>query len=157
MSGKIFQGGVPTGPDVTKLMELDPQPGMSLSYEEIERAIGLRYGDARFNTVIESFRKRLFRERLLQTKRAGGAIHFLTNDGAHDEGRARVKKIGRQAGRHRIKVDAIDARDLTSERQTVHALLRREAQAMLDAAQQAEKALARPKLSAVASTRPLAS
>src|SRR3546814_17859777 len=47
---------------------------------------------SRFISVTTAWRTKLFRERAVQSKREGGAIHFLTADAAHDVAIAGVSK-----------------------------------------------------------------
>lgn len=123
---RIFRGGVPTGPDVALLMALDPQPGASVSYEEIEAAIGCDHNSPRFRTVTTAWRKRLFHERLLQSVAQGGAFLFLTPEQAHDRAVFGFARLGRATGRVLVKAEAIDRRELPEAKARQHDLLRRE-------------------------------
>src|SRR5688500_14685205 len=79
----LFYGGIPTTPDVNKLTEaFDPRGGISISYEEIEEIIGAKWPSNRFVTVVSRWRKLMFRERNIQSRAEGKAIHFLTDDEA---------------------------------------------------------------------------
>lgn len=146
MSGKLFFGGVPTGPNVDALMKLDCTLGTSISYEDISAIILTDPKSHRFLTVTNAYRKRLFRERLIQTKAEGGAIHFLTADQADTRGRDNVTRIGRKSRRTAIEVDSITPAELSSdERRASHMLLKRETMAIFDAVQKSAKALAVPR------------
>lgn len=142
----LFRGGIPTGMDVDKLMkEIEVQPGTVVPYAEVERIMGVHLKATRFRSVTQAWRKRIFREKLLDSTAEGGEFYFLTADAAHDKGRRIIKQIGRATGRLTVRVDAIDANELTGPRREIHNLLRRESQAMLDAARKSAKAIAGPR------------
>lgn len=145
MSGKLFYGGVPTRPDVEKLMKFDPKAGTSITYDAIAAEIGVAYGASRFVTVIQAWTKEVFRSRGLQAKREGGAVHFMTADQAHDNCKKGVAKVGRSAGRLRVRTEAVKVTELSSDRLPSHDALRRETQAILEATQKAAKQIAAPK------------
>jgi hypothetical protein len=67
---KVFFGGVPTKPEVDKLMkELAPfERGQLLLYEQVEAVINIRRDKNRFYTVTMAFRKRLLNEFNILTK-----------------------------------------------------------------------------------------
>lgn len=142
----LFFGGVPTGPDVDALMaEIPAEPGTSVTYDRVAEIVGLDRTSSRWKTVTQAWRKRLFRDRLIQTSAEGGAFHFLTADAAQDKCRGRFNTIGRAVGRNRLRVEAIDPTDLTTEqKRTEHGLLQRETRALHDAAKAAAKAIALP-------------
>jgi hypothetical protein len=142
----IFKGGVPTKIEVDALMEnIDARHGTIVSFDEIERVIGVTRDKARFRSVVEAWRKRLFREKLIQTRSIAGELHLLSDDEAHDFGKSNLSRIGRATGRLCVRVEAVDATKLSGERRDGHNLLRREANAMLDAARKSAKAIAAPK------------
>ena len=63
-ASKLFLGGVPTKPDVDKLREAFgvPKEGALISWDDIEKASGLKRRTHRFNTVVASWRRGLDRE-----------------------------------------------------------------------------------------------
>lgn len=144
---KMFIGGVPTAMDVDRLMsDLDPQANAQISYADVEAIIGVAHKEYRFKTVTNAWRRRLFREKFLQTVADGEAFHFLSADQALSYGRKGLSRIGRAAGRLRIRVDAINATELSSgELRDKHTLLRRESQAILEAVQKSAKSIAGPR------------
>jgi hypothetical protein len=142
---RLFFPGVPTTMDVNRLMELDVQPGTIVSYEQVTAVIGISNSVHRFRTVTNAWRRRLFRERLLQSSAEGGAFHFLTADAAHQKGRGGLTRVGRASGRLRTAVAAVDSAALTTpELVSRHNLLRRETEAIHEAAQKSARALAAP-------------
>lgn len=60
----LFFGGVPTAPDVDILLKhyKQPQEGAILKYEDIASIVKLDSSTSRFKTVLNSWRKRLFRD-----------------------------------------------------------------------------------------------
>lgn len=68
MAGKLFFGGVPTGPEVDKLLEKfgAPEPGV-ISHEQIEGVIGQRRDSSRYHTIVTQWRRRLLKDRNLDT------------------------------------------------------------------------------------------
>lgn len=153
MATRLFLGGTSTKPDVDLLMGIETSIGSYVPYEKIEEITGLKYRTPRWHTVVSAWRKRLFRERHLQTKASDGAIHFLTADQALDEGDVKLTRVGRATGRLARDVSAIKTSELSSEeRRQRHYLMAREANALLEAARTARKTVALP---APAPTRPI--
>lgn len=146
MTDNLYFGGVPTGPEVDILMaKLDAQSGTSFTIEEIGKLISIDPRHNRFTTVTNAWRNKLFRERSLQSKREGGAIHFLTANAAHDASIGGLSRLSRAARRTRIKADAVNAEELSGERRERHALVRRELMAVHEATEKAKKGVALPK------------
>lgn len=150
----LFKGGLPTGMDVDKLMRaFNIEPGVQIAYGDIEKLLGISASDHRFRTVTNAWRKRVFREKLIQSVGEGGFIRFLTADEAHDRGRVGFRRIGRAAGRLATQVEAVNVENLTGERRDAHNLLRREAHVILDAARKSAKAIAAPRPTAPSNLR----
>lgn len=146
---QIFNRGVPTGPEVAKLMALDFPPGSSITYATVEEVIGERLdtkrGRSRFKSVTERWRKKLFLERGLQTEAAGQAFHALTAAQALSVGVSGVNRIRRASARVTAYATAIDDKELTVAERDRHVLLRRQAMALLGVAQDACRVIAPPK------------
>jgi hypothetical protein len=141
----LFFGGVPTKPDVDRLMELDPQHGMEVPYEQIERLIGVPRTRSRFLTIVNSWRLRVFRERLIQSSASGGKILFLTAEKAHDKSISGFHKVGRATRRAMVRAEAIDTLQLSDIKQKEQFLLRRELHALRAQIEHSAKELADPK------------
>lgn len=65
MSGAgLFRGGVPTAPDVRRLVEAFgvPEEGALIPYTEIEKVLGYERKSCRGNTVLWTWRRQLLRE-----------------------------------------------------------------------------------------------
>lgn len=143
----LFFGGVPTSPDVDKLIkEFDAAPGSQISYEQVEQCIGVSIKEFRFRTVTNAWRKRVFREKLIQSEADGGVFKFLTADEACDSGVKGLWRIGRATGRLRVHVEAIDPAAASSDakRDKIN-LVRRASHAMHEASQASVKTIAAPK------------
>lgn len=143
---KIFLGGVPTGPDVDRLLkEIEAKPGVEVSYETVERLIGANRTDNRFRCVTNSWRKRLFREKALEIKAEGGHFLMLTPDEALSCGISAFHKVGRALGRTSVKVTVINEAELSPARAETKRLMLREIEAVTDATRRAVKAISAPK------------
>lgn len=139
-------GGMPVRFDVERLMkEIDARPGSRVAYEDVEKIVGADAKANRFSTVTSSWRNKLFREKLVQTKREGGYFHFLTADESHDDARRKFVHVGRAARKLALRVESIDVAELTGPRADVHGRLRREALALREAAAAGVKAIAAPR------------
>ena len=142
----VFFGGVPTKREVDLLMEnVDATPGSAVSYEKVARLIEVKANTSRFRTVTNVWRRRLFREHLIQTTAYGGAFHFLSADEAHDTGLRDMHRVGRSTGRLRTRIEAVHITELSEPRRDKHHLMRREMMAVHEAFQKSAKALAEPK------------
>jgi hypothetical protein len=142
----LYFGGIPTGPDVDKLMAaFDLAPGVTAPYSEIEALIGLDRHQSRFRTITNVWRKRCLRDRGLESVAEGTAFRFLTADQALDQRVNDLHRIGRMTGRSLTKAGFIDPDSLSSpQRVEKLRLVRREAAALLAAAQASAKVIAPP-------------
>jgi hypothetical protein len=145
MIGKLFRGGVPTGSDVDKLMKLDPQPGVTIPYETVEREIGLDQRASRFRTVTTAWRRRLFRERMLQSTAEAGAFRFLTAEEAHANSLTGFTRLGKATGRVVARAEAVDTRDLPDGTREKHLLLKRELHMVREQMARSVRAIEPPK------------
>ena len=61
---KMFGSGIPTGPDVEKLVAAFavPQEGVLIPYADVSAAISEPHNSSRYNSVTMAWRKRLWRE-----------------------------------------------------------------------------------------------
>jgi uncharacterized protein (DUF885 family) len=141
-----FFGGVPTRRQVDILMrEVNAIPGTEVSLETIAALIGEEPRSARCRTVAGVWRRRLYRERNIQTSGASGVIRLLTPDEAHDAGLRDVHRVGRATGRVHRRIDSIPAQELSDRRRDQHNLMRREIAAIHAAIQQSARIIAGPK------------
>src|SRR5574337_915133 len=108
MGSRIFLGGVPTRPDVEKLLaKIDVSHGSIIPYRMVEDIIGIPRDQNRWRTVTEAWRKRLFRERRLQIIAEGESFKALTAAEAVAHGAKRLNAHGRAVGRTATRVDSI--------------------------------------------------
>ena len=143
---KLFFGGVPTGPEVDRLMKsLTIEAGQRVPYSTVEELTGLSASENRFRAVTNAWRKRVFREKALEVKAEGGCFIILTPDEALTHGITAFHRVGRALGRANVKVSVINETQLTTERATTKRLLQREIGMVADAARRAAKEIAAPK------------
>lgn len=137
--------GEPTRPLVEKLMLLNTSEGSSADHGTVANIIGVRPGTTRFRTVTSVWRRRLLKERSIQTLSQGGAFVFLTHDQADDKCRKGVDGLVRGTRRLNRNLRYVDMSKLsTDERKASHVLLRREAAALEAAVAQTAKSIALP-------------
>jgi hypothetical protein len=98
--GRLFIGGVPTGPSVALLEAKfgDVALGESVPYAEIAAVIGVDRHAGRFNVVVSRWRDKLLKERNIRTTRTAGteAVYFC----GHDERAGLVYGGLRQGAKH---------------------------------------------------------
>lgn len=145
MSGKLFYNGVPTGPEVAKLMALNVRPGDRVEYGRVEELIGVARNRFRFETITNAWRKKLFRECHFRLKREGGAFIVLTADQAVSAVAEDLHSLGRKAGRTVVHNEAIDTGALSAQKLAQHTLQRRYTMAVLTAAREACRGIAPPR------------
>lgn len=63
-NNELFLGGIPTAPDVEKLIAKIgiPEIGRLISYSEIAETISVEFGQSRFRTVSDAWRGQLYRQ-----------------------------------------------------------------------------------------------
>lgn len=143
---KLFFGGVPTGPDVDRLMKgIEIEAGARIPYKIVEDLIGTSVSEHRFRSVTNAWRKRVFREKAFEIKAEGGCFVILTPDEALTNGITSFHRVGRALGRANVKVSVINETQLSSERAATKRLLQREIGLVSDAARRAAKEIAAPK------------
>ena len=79
-SGGLYFGGVPTAPDVERLIEAFgvPEPGL-IEHGRIEAVIHENHGTRRYDTVVKKWRERLFKEHNVATwAEPGDGVRVLT-------------------------------------------------------------------------------
>src|SRR5262245_53413982 len=77
---KPYFGGIPTEPDVRRLMDrfCAPEPGV-IPHEEIEKEIREESDSSRYRTIVSAWRRRLRREHNIDTSaEPGHGIRILT-------------------------------------------------------------------------------
>lgn len=107
MTGRMFFGGIPTEPDVRRLMDRfgDPGPGMLIEYETLEKEIGKPRTSSRFRTVVSAWRARLLKEH----NRVGMAVPSRGIRILREEERAGHAASGHRRGVRQVVRSARDA------------------------------------------------
>lgn len=96
-----FFGGVPTAPDVEKLLEHFgvPQPGV-ITYSDLSEVLGMRWRTARFRSVVDAWRHRLRREHNISTRaELGEGIRILAEHERADVARDQLRRGARSSAK----------------------------------------------------------
>lgn len=141
----LFLGGVPTEPDVKKLIEAFPtlKPDDVVTHEEIAAIIGDTHRSSRFRTVVEAWRRALLKLHNIDTKAIRGVGYQVLQPmdrisaSIKDYG-AGTRKIVRSVGRAR----RVEMEKLTLEQQRVGEHAIRHMEATADHARRASKEIA---------------
>ena len=91
----IFNAGVPTAPDVTRLEEAFPDlpDGKLIQWDEMETVLHFTKTDSRFRTVVGAWRKKLERERnIILGAVAGVGLEVLTREQRCEVGGSKLKR-----------------------------------------------------------------
>lgn len=94
-NAKPFFNGVPTDPDVRKLMEHYgiPTPGTIIRHDEIETVIGSPWRSNRYRGVVEAWRRRLYRTLNVDTgAETGIGIKVLNNSDRIEASKGHLKR-----------------------------------------------------------------
>lgn len=143
MSGKLFLGGIPTRPDVQRLMEaFKTEPGTVIDYADVEVILGITRDQARFRTVTDAWRAQLQREFARQTIAEGGTFRVLTPEQQVSHGVKRMTMHGRAIRKTVIGTERIEVSKLTGDALRTHTLLRRHGAALFNAAKEACREIA---------------
>jgi hypothetical protein len=114
----IFQGGVPTGSDVERLLREigTPAPGDVIPYDQIARILGVERKSSRWGSVTDAWRRRLDREfNLLLEAVPNGGFRVLTNSGRVNHASSRYKRGLRQVAKAAVVAARTDRKGLTQE------------------------------------------
>lgn len=117
MSGSIFRAGVPTAPDVRKLIDAFgvPSEGTLISYHAVEEVIGCRPGTCRFNTVTHCWRKQLLKLHNVVIGVEDKQFKALSPPERVSRGSQFIKVALRSVRRNSSMIDATDRSRLTPE------------------------------------------
>ena len=144
---KVFLGGLPTGPDVKRLIEQlgEINPGRVITYDETCVVVGVKRDSHRLRSLVTAWRRRLYREmnyvfeavpgqglrRVTEEERSkGNALHF----------RRRVRGIRRDTADQAL----VDTSALSPKELRAHDHRRRVQEAATDALSRAVKEIASP-------------
>jgi hypothetical protein len=143
--GETFRGGMPTGPDIARLLETWPtlSAGDEITHARVEEIIGETRASARYRTVLMAFRARLLKERNIDTVAVRGVgLRVLSEAGrvleSANGGRRGVRQIRRSVGR----VSLVRTELLPPEERERAAFVRRQLTAVADAGATATRDIA---------------
>lgn len=104
MSNITFTTGIPTAPDVQKLVEEFgiPDHGRLISYKSIEEVIGVKQSEHRWRSIVLAWRKQLYREHnvILRPDPGTGFVAATASERVHISGsgyKSGLRKISRVA------------------------------------------------------------
>lgn len=151
-NGRVFRGGVPIRPDVERLMKAtgELRPGDLVPHSTIETAIGAARRSNRYNGVVASWRKRLFREKAIKLAPEGDdGFRVLTQEEANSVYINGIDKINRASYRVAVGFDSIDTTQLSEQGKQKHQIGRRHAYLLTDMARTARREIGNAAPSAV--------
>lgn len=141
----IFSGGIPTDPDVKKLMTAlgTIQPGLIVRHDDIEGILKLKRGTPRYRTVVAAWRRRMFNEQNIDMDAISGLGFrvlkpFERVTSSTRDFRQGVRKIGKSVRR----IVAAPLEELSTREQATVENVQRRMQATLATAQADRKAIA---------------
>lgn len=142
---RLFLGGLPTEPDVRKLIDAFPrlEPGAEISHAEIAKVIGVDRDSDRYRTVTNAWRRLLKKDHNVRLKALPG-VGFKSIDGME---RVIDNMHGFTQGARKIRKAADDVRrveigKLSQEQQRVAEHTLRHMEATVDHLQKTSKAIA---------------
>lgn len=112
---QVYFGGVPTEPDVQKLVDKFgvPAPGV-IAHADLEKVLGLTVKESRYRTVVGAWRGRLLREHNVASVAAiGEGIRILTEPERVEYGRRTFGLTARKVVRNHRWAMMIDASKLS--------------------------------------------
>jgi alkylated DNA nucleotide flippase Atl1 len=141
----LFLGGVPTEPDVQRLIEAVPnlKPGDEVPYQDIASTIGEERNSSRYKTVVGRWRKQMRKLHNIDMKAIAGFGFRVLNAnervaaGVSDYGK-NVRGVVRSEGRIR----SAPAEAMNQQQQGVREHVLRHIGATVDAARRASKEIA---------------
>lgn len=142
MRSMVFRGGVPIRPDVERIMKEhgELRHGDLVPHSMIENVIGVKRGSNRYQTVVASWRKRLFRELALQFSPEGdNGYRVMTPEQCNSAAVNDIGKVSRAAYRTAVRLDAIDTQRLSEQGKQTHQIARRHAYLLTDMARAAKR------------------
>ena len=154
----LYFGGIPTEPDVKKLMEAYPEesliPGTEIPYSGVDAIIGVEYGNGRWQGVTNAWRKRVESDWSIvighTLESIGRAFVVLDNDQKFDLGKRQTRSGLKRVKRGYIVTGTlVDRASLSDERKAAYDNLMMKQAAILSAQQ-----IGRKKITASMETPP---
>lgn len=142
----LFVGGLPTGPDVRRLMDRfrDKAQGDSILLSDVAAEIATEVRTQRFETVLTAFRAALRKERNLETERdhGGVAVRILQDNERAAVSFKLVRRGARQIGRAYTKASSTPTGKLNEQERKELMHVQRLTEAMANSARQSIKEIA---------------
>jgi hypothetical protein len=141
----LFIGGKDTTPEVDMLREaISIKAGASVSHDRVAEIIGVPADTGRFNSVVQRWRKMVWRDFNIRMVSRDRVFMFLEPNAASDASWRDMRLSGRAIGRMTVRAAAIDVMALSRDRRDRHLLLVRESNALLEATRKSAKVIAAP-------------
>lgn len=99
----IFLGGLPTGPDIAKLVDAYgiPAVGDRIEWKQIEGVLGLKRTEHRFKTIVGQWRRKLYRDHNVVLA-PGDDMRGIGLEALNPEKRINLAAAGFKAGARKI-------------------------------------------------------
>lgn len=141
----LFLGGVPTGPDVLRLIESFPdlKPGDEVTHERISSVIGQDRESNRYKSVVTAWRKKMFRDHNIDMEAVQNVGFRVLN--SIERVSAGVKGVGKNVRglvRSESRIRSAPAEQLSQQQQGVREHVLRHTGALVDSARRASKEIA---------------
>lgn len=149
-SGRVYFGGVPTEPDVKKLLERfdveDMIPGYEIKYSEVSEVIGQPKEASRWRTVTTAWRKRLENDRgiFLGCDKEKGCFYVLSEGGKVDLSGSKLQSAATAAKRAYVVLGCVDTKKLSDDERRKHEFYSMKSGVMIAAGQLRSKKMILP-------------
>lgn len=144
-STKVVIGGVPTSPEVKRLLAAfpDPQPGTTISHADIETVLNLSRDSSRYRTIITAWRRQLLLEQNIDIDALSGVGFYVPApfERVTISTRDFRRGIGR-VGKAVRRISRVPMERLTNEEQVKAEHTRRRMEATLSEGRSATKEIA---------------
>lgn len=135
-TAQVFFGGVPTEPDVNKLLATygTPSEGAVIFYDDISQVLQQDRHSSRFKTVVSAWRKQLLKSYNLDSKaKAGEGILILTPEERVCESGKNLLSSARQVRRGFVRASTVPVARLDTINRQKHDHMMRIGRVMHDA------------------------
>lgn len=142
----VMLSGMPTAPDVRKLRKtITPVAGELIAYETLAAVLGYDRRSSRYRTVINAWRRTLFREEGVQMEAEHGqGLRVLTPTGAVAKAITGLHRCGRALKRVAVQVGAVDTAAMETHEKARTDLVRRTVFLVTASVEDARRAVAMP-------------
>ena len=130
---KPFFGGIPTKPDVDRLLTLQVAEGDIISHETISQKVGVEHGTNRYRSVVDSWRKTLLEQKnLLLVSLPNIGYKVLTPTERVNHGVRDFVRIGKKIRKNAYLLNLVPEENLTQADQSKRDHIVRVSVSMLD-------------------------